>query len=296
MGCVSISIKSEIDSRVILYPMMRCLKPLGNILIVTSNKQVPRLVEAQYNGYFKNFHIIFDAEGGSDTIFEENEIDPEEYNYVVYDNVGTVSQDKLIIAIGPIVSEQFEDEMMYYGSDRDTHILRFGKPSKKKSKPSTVKPDSKSMKGMTPEEKKAYREELKLQKKQEQEERKAAKLAEKEDRKNKSSKKSKKNMTEEEMEEAAVKKFKPKKEDIQLKLKKLPNLKFPRFEDIEAFESEKKFTAVDKNFVKFFYTVFQEYIGIKEPFYMKEVSRKDESSSSWEYKPASGENSIIINA
>lgn len=246
---VSISIKSEIDSRVVLYPLMRCLRPLGNILVITSNKQVSRLIEGDLEGDFRNFHILVDSEGGTDELLEDAGISPNEYTYVVYDNVGVVEQDKLIIPIGPIVSDSFEEELIYLGEDKNTHIIRFGKAIKKK-----VAPTSKEEKS--------------------------------------SKSKTKVELTDEEVRKAASEKFKTKKEDVSAKLKKLPNLNFPRFEDVELLESDKRFFDIDKNFIKFFYTIFQDYIGIKEPNFMREVTRKDASSSSIDKGPASGENSI----
>lgn len=252
---ITISIKSEIDSRVLLYPLMRCLKPLGNILVVTSNRQVSRLIDGDFEGDFRNFHIMVDFEGATDELLEEAGISPNEYTYVLYDNVGIVEQDKLIIPIGPVVSESFESEMMYLGEDKNTHILRFGTPIKSKAKKS--------------------KEEI-------QQEREA--------------KKAKSELTEEEMEMEVKKKFQPKKVDVSAKLKKLPNLTFPKFEDIEMFESNKQFFDIDRNLIKFFYAVFQDYIGIKEPNFVREVTRKDARSSSFEQRPASGENSIELNA
>lgn len=245
---ISISIKSEIDSRVILYPLMRCLLPLGNILVITSNKQVQRLIDMELEGYFRNFHIVVDTEGSTDDIVSQFEIDIDSYTYVIYDNVGVVEQDKLIIAIGPIISESFEEELNYLGEDKNTHILRFGKPIIKKG----VKKSE--------------------------------------------SKKIKKDLSDEEVDELSSNKFKIKKEDITVKLKKLPNLKFPTFENIELFESDKKFYQIDTNFIKFFYAIFQNYIGIKEPFFIKEVTKRDENSSSINQRNASGENNIIIDA
>jgi hypothetical protein len=280
---ISISIKSEIDSRVILYPMMKCLRPLGNVLIVTSNKQVCRLIEGDYEGDFRNFHILFDTDGGTDELLQETGISPEDYTYVVYDNVGVIEQDKLIIPIGPIVSENFESEMMYLGEDRNTHILRFGKSIKKP----TPKPPV-----LTREEKKEEAERLKQEaiarKSMTPEELKAERLLKEQGKSSKSS------MTDEEMDEAARRKFQPKKEDITAKLKKLPNLQFPKFDDLEFLESNKQFFEIDRNFIKFFFTVFQDYIGIKEHNFVKEVTRRDASSSDFSQRSAVGENSIKL--
>lgn len=252
---VTISIKSEIDSRVLLYPLMRCLKPLGNILIVTSNRQVARIIDGDLEGDFRNFHIMVDYDGGTDELLEDAGISPDEYTYVVYDNVGVVEQDKLLIPIGPIVSEQFEEEMMYLGEDRNTHILRFGRPVKEVNKGPKVK---------------KTKEELE------------------------SERKAKSSISDEAADEAARSKFQPKKVDVTTKLKKLPNLNFPKFEDLEFFESNKQFFDIDRNLIKFFYTVFQEYIGIKEPNFVREVTRRDARSSSIDQRPASGENSIEL--
>lgn len=249
---INIAIKSEIDSRVVLYPLMRCLVPLGNILVVTSNKQVSRLIDGDYAGDFRNFHILVDTDGATDELLEESGISAEEYTYVVYDNVGVVDRDKLIIPIGPIVSEEFESEMLYLGEDKNTHIIRFGKSIKGKG---SIK-DKASMPTRT------KKQELSL----------------------------------DEEDAAVTSKFKPKKEDVQAKIKKLPNMTFPSFDSIELFESDKKFFQIDRNFIKLFYAMFQEYIGIKEHIYAKEVSTKDESSNSISHKHASGENSIVIDA
>lgn len=254
---VSIAIKSEIDSRSILYPMMRCLRPLGNILVITSNKQVARLIDGDFDGHFRNFHILVDTDGGTDETLANAGVNVDEYSYVVYDNVGVVEQDKLIIPIGPIVSEAFEAEMMYLGEDRNTHILRYGRAIKKATPPKT-----------------------KEQKQAEAEARKAGKPE----------------MSDDEISEAARKKFQPKKEDITAKLRKLPNLQFPKLEDFELFESNKQFFDIDRNFIKFFFTIFQTNIGIKEPNFVREVTRKDARSSDFSQRPATGENSVELNA
>ena len=246
----SISIKSEIDSRVLLYPLMRCLCPLGNILVVTSNKQISRLIDSDFSGDFRNFHIVIDSEGATDELLENEGISPEEYTYVVYDNVGVVEQDKLLIPIGPYISEQFETEMLYLGEDQNTHILRFGKPVKDK-KPVTKDSNNDSKK----------------------------------DTKIKSKKSSE--LSDEDLEEAQRLKFLPKKENVVDKLKKLPNMNFISLESIELFEATKIFFDIDRNFIKFFYTIFQNQIGVKEPNFMREVAKKDESSGSIRSKQAS---------
>lgn len=241
---VSISIKSEIDSRVVLYPIMRCLKPLGNILIVTSNKIVSRLIDGEYEGDFRNFHIMIDETGATDELLEDAGINTDDYTFVVYDNVGVLEQDKLLIPIGPIVSEVFNSEMLYLGEDRNTHIIRFGTPIKQKVAP-----------------KKKTKEEIKAEK----------------EAKKKS--KSTPEVSEDELDDLVKSKFQPKKKDVLEELKKLPSMQFPKFDDIELFESYHKFYNIDKNFIKFFYTVFKDYITVKEPYFIREVTKPDASGN-----------------
>lgn len=255
---VSITIKSEIDSRVLLYQLMRCLLPLGNVLIVTSNKYVSRLIDGDFEGHFRNFYILVDLDGGTDELIEEVGVDLNDYTYIIYDNVGVLNQTKLLIPIGPIVSDVFEEEMLLLGEDRDTHLVRFGTPIKINRGKLLKKPDKDSVVGNT------------------------------DDVIDGSSNSSitlkdtgKAKLTDDEVNDLARSKFKPVGEDILTKLKKMPNLTFPKFDDIELLESNKVFYPLDNNFRKFFFTVFQEFIGISEPNFMKEVGRRDESSNSF---------------
>lgn len=251
----SISIKSEIDSRVLLYPLMRCLVPLGNILIVSSNRMVSRLIDGEFDGEFRNFRILIDTEGATDDVLDMANVSPDEYTFVVYDNVGITEQDKLLIPIGHKVSEIFEGDMMLLGEDQNTHILRFGK-AQAGMKGSKIDPNT----GI-----KKTKEELAEERKAAAEAKKAAAAA----------KKVKTELSEEEMEEQIKSKFTiDKKDDVVKKLAKLPNITFPSFDDIELFESTRIFYQMDRNFIKFFYAVFKPYIGISEPNFMREVTRK----------------------
>ena len=49
-----IAIKSEMDSRPIIYPLMRCLMNYGSILVITNNKVFNRLIESQESGGFRD--------------------------------------------------------------------------------------------------------------------------------------------------------------------------------------------------------------------------------------------------
>lgn len=232
---ISITIKSEIDSRIVLYPMMRCLKPFGSCLICTANRQVIRLIDNEYEGDFRNFHIIFDPEGATDTMLENASVSPNEYTFVIYDNVAVTEQNKLIIPIGPNVSDLFHEEMILLGEDENTHIIKFGR-----GKPAKSAPKSKgSGKG-----------------------------------------KQEAPVTDDDIEAAAKRKFQLSKKDVEADLAKMPSLNYMSYDEMENLESTKTFGMVDKGFLKTFYIIFGKFLGIKEPNFVREVSRKDESSSS----------------
>ena len=54
----SILIKSEMDSRAILYPLMKVLGQFNQSLIVSRNETLSRFIEGEFDGYYKNLRII----------------------------------------------------------------------------------------------------------------------------------------------------------------------------------------------------------------------------------------------
>lgn len=266
---VAFNIISEMDSRVTLYPLMRCLLSLGDTLVITRNPLVKRLIDNDVEGTFRNFHIIVDDSGASDELVTDYGIDINDYAYVIYDNSSVIDTSAYtLVPIGPYVSEEFYDELERLNDEDGTLlILRYGQPVK-----------SKHTKAKTLDQ---LDEEAVLEEEEEVEE------LDKKHKKSKSRAK-KPELSPEELELAAVNKFKPTKETVDSKLKKVPSLKFPTYEEFELLESSKMFSMVDKNLVKILYTMLKPFIGLNEGSFMKEVSRRDEGSSSFDKRRTDG--------
>ena len=59
---MEIAIKSEADSRILIYPLIKTLYNYGTVAVYTSNKAVSRLIENELEGGFKNIRIIVSPE------------------------------------------------------------------------------------------------------------------------------------------------------------------------------------------------------------------------------------------
>ena len=55
-----IAIKSEMDSRVVLYPLMKACSIYGSVLVMTSNRYVRRVIDDQEYSTFKNIAVLVD--------------------------------------------------------------------------------------------------------------------------------------------------------------------------------------------------------------------------------------------
>lgn len=264
---VAFNIISEMDSRVTLYPLMRCLLSLGDTLVITRNPLVKRLIDNDVEGTFRNFHIIVDDSGASDELVSDYGINIDDYAYVIYDNSSVIDTSAYtLVPIGPYVSEEFYDELERLNDEDGTLlILRYGQPVKSKHT------KAKTLDQLDEE---ATMEEVEVDPK--------------EKRKRSKSKSKKPELSPEELELAAVNKFKPVKETVDSKLKKVPSLKFPTYEEFELLESSKMFSMVDKNLMKILYTMLKPFIGLNEGSFMKEVSRRDEGSSSFDKRRTDG--------
>lgn len=263
---VAFNIISEMDSRVTLYPLMRCLLSLGDTLVITRNPLVKRLIDNDVEGTFRNFHIIVDDSGASDELVSDYGINIDDYVYVIYDNSSVIDTSAYtLVPIGPYVSEEFYDELERLNDEDGTLlILRYGQPVKSKHA------KAKTLDQL--DEEATMEEEVEPNQKH----------------KKSKSKFKKPELSPEELELAAVNKFKPVKETVDSKLKKVPSLKFPTYEEFELLESSKMFSMVDKNLMKILYTMLKPFIGLNEGSFMKEVSRRDEGSSSFDKRRTDG--------
>jgi hypothetical protein len=125
----SILVKSEMDSRALLYPLMRVLSQFNQSLIVSRNETLSRFIEGQFDGYYKNLRIIIDPQGNTDDLFNEYSVNTEDYDFVIYDNVGTLDFDYILVPISEYVTDWFYNEITYMDINKVTFIL-FGKATK----------------------------------------------------------------------------------------------------------------------------------------------------------------------
>lgn len=139
-----IAIKSELDSRVFVYPLMKALKSYGSMLVISSNRQLSRLLEDGEFG-FRNISIIVDISGATDDIYNEYGIAPGDYDFVILDNVGAIEYDMCFILCGARSSIPFDEEIQILKEAGDTNIaiIQFGKKEKSSSQKQLVEKQNK---------------------------------------------------------------------------------------------------------------------------------------------------------
>lgn len=138
-----IRIRSEIDSRVLLYPLLRCIFNYGSTLVVTTNPMIKRLIDGKLDGEWRNISVVVAESGNTDDIFEEQGIALNDYDFTILDNMGSVEYDYTLFALGKYHSEEFEDEvaMVYADEPEKTKLVQFGKPPQvKKEKRDSKEP------------------------------------------------------------------------------------------------------------------------------------------------------------
>lgn len=114
---MNISIVSEMDSRVLIYPLMQILSRFGSVTVISSNRSMRRLIDGDTAGEFAG--IQFDL---------DDEVSPADTDYVILDNQGMDTADLIIGVVGAAISEQFAYDLEVIIDNPNTHILKFGKP------------------------------------------------------------------------------------------------------------------------------------------------------------------------
>lgn len=142
---MEIAIRSETDSRVLVYPLIKILATYGTVAVYTSNKFFSRLIENELEGGFKNIRVVVSPEADIEAIMESDEYYPNKYDYLILDNIGATDYDILIAIVTNHLSENYIQDLLYIISEEKTHIIKFGAPGKS-SKPSK-KPEKKPKKG-----------------------------------------------------------------------------------------------------------------------------------------------------
>lgn len=236
---MEIAIKSEADSRVLLYPLIKTLYNYGTIAVYSSNRHLSRLIENELEGGFRNVRIVVSPEADLESAKESDEYYRDKYDFIIYDNMGAVDYDHMIVMLTNRLSDSFVTDLIYIAGDEKTHMIKFGTPApvkqEKKEKPQKVK---------KPEEK--TEEEI-------QDDRKFNKwVVEKTD--------------EDILHEI-------------LSSKDLKWCKFPTFDAIEAMESRYVMMVPDDTLIKELYKIFGEAIAVDERQFTKGARVKDESGS-----------------
>lgn len=129
-----IAIRSEVDSRVLVYPLIKSLWEYGSVLLVSSNKQIRRLVEDEDTMTMRNITILVDEVASADEILGGYGIKNEDYDFVILDNVGAVDYDVYFIPLGALHSPEFDEtvNMMLTSEEADkVYLFQFGKQVKK---------------------------------------------------------------------------------------------------------------------------------------------------------------------
>jgi hypothetical protein len=240
---MEIAIKSETDSRILIYPLIKILNNYGTVAVYTSNKYFTRLIENELEGGFRNIRIVVNPEADLEAIKESDDFVKNKYDFVLYDNVGAIDYDVLICILTNRLSESYVSDLTYIIQDPKTNILRFGSPApvRKEDKP-------KKEKGSKP----AKDEEA------------AEEYTEEDDR----------NFNKwhiEKTDEQVLKET--------LDAKKSTWCKFPSFEMFELMESRHVMPSPDDGLIKEVYRIIGDKLSIDIRQFTKGARVKDESSS-----------------
>lgn len=231
-----IAVKSEMDSRVLVYPLMRALKSYGSILVISSNNQLRRLIDDPAYQTFRNMTILINEAGAVDEVYSDWGIAPGDYDFVILDNMGCLDYDVCFILQGSKSSQEFLDdlEILRESSDIEKIVcVQFGakaKPEKKERPP----------------------------------------------RQDRNAKTEPAEITQEEYDPAAKFRKKAKLDEKNVAQFKEYTGKFPTFDQIEKLEGEHIFYPVDSGMVQMFYKTFEKEIGSDYNQFRKEVAKRDE--------------------
>lgn len=241
-----IAVRSEMDSRPLIYPLLRVLKDYGRVGLVSDNKQVKRLLDSEEDGACRNIRVIYDESGATDTVFEEYGIVPEEYDFLILDNMGATEYDMLIVPLGEVVTDEFQYDVDELKKDANTRFVQFGKAPKKapdkskSSRPARSRPERKPRQKRgepVPEEP----------------------------------------VVEEEEDDDPAEKFR-----MEISIDEEYNVserfygcEFPAYQDIEDMEAKHIFPKVGPKMGDAIYDIFKDKLGIDKRMFMKSISAPD---------------------
>lgn len=266
---MNISIRSEADSRILVYPLIRALYNYGTICVITNNVYMKRLIDVDtMEGGFRNVRVIVQPDGDLEDALEQEEMFKDKYSFVIYDNMGATDYDIECIIITSRVSESYLQDIVWIIGEEGTNVFRFGPgaPAPKKEK------EKKQSKGKA----------KKNSKSDEAESDGLIQTSEEDVFENVLDAKANAQQISGFNEDGTIKnKWTMEKTDAEILNEKLAEaqaavLPFPNFEDIEKMESRWIFPKVNGKLAKAIYQVIGPYINVDERTFMKGVSTVDE--------------------
>ncbi len=126
---MEIAIRSECDSRVLLYPLIKTLNIYGTIAVYSSNRALTRLIDNDLEGGFRNIRVCVSVESDLDAVRADDEYFKDKYDFVIYDNIGATDYDILLCLVTGRLSESYVQDLVFAIPDKKTHILKFGVPA-----------------------------------------------------------------------------------------------------------------------------------------------------------------------
>ncbi len=126
---MEIAIKSEADSRVLLYPLIKLLYNYGTVAVYTSNRTLTRLIDSELEGGFRNVRVVINPEADLDEMKASDDWRKDKYDFIIYDNVGAVDYDVIICILTNRLSESYVQDLLFIIQDDKTRIIRFGAPA-----------------------------------------------------------------------------------------------------------------------------------------------------------------------
>lgn len=286
---MNIAIRSEADSRMLLYPLIRALYPYGTICVISNNIYLNRLIDVDsFEGGFRNVRVIVDATSDMEYITETEDLYEGKYDFIIYDNFGTTDFDMEFIIVTARVSEIYLQDILYVIGEPNTHVIRFGAGSgnkkkkddkgssskgDRKKKPETEKQKARRHKKMTPEEIAAEEEAERLAAYKQEDEEAAASIinAQKEQTGFNEDGTIKNKWTREKTDEELL--------NDKLKEAKAVVLSYPSFKDIEDMESKWILPKIENKLAGVLYNALKDFIHVDERVFKKGVSTQDEGGN-----------------
>lgn len=241
---MELAIKSEVDSRILVYPLIKLLYNYGTVAVYTSNKSMSRLIENELEGGFRDVRIVINPEADLEAMKKSDDWSYDKYDFIIYDNVGAVEYDALICILTNRLSDSYVSDLIFVIQDESTNIIRFGSPAPRKKEDGKSKSKSKS----------------------------------------KGKPNGSVEPQEEEPVDMSYNKWNDTKTDEQalqeaLNQKSSVWCKYPSYEVLELMEGRHQFYPVDDTLTKEVYKILGKYLSVEERLFLKGARVKDEGSS-----------------